>query len=88
MVGFAAETQNLLEESRRKLLSKNCDMLVGNLVNVEGTGFESDQNEVEIVTHSGHAIHAGPAGKSEIAERILDEIAMLRLSIRGMDRIA
>ena len=88
LVGFAAETQNLVDEARRKLLSKNCDMLVGNLVNVEGTGFESDQNEVEIVTHSGRTIHAGPAEKSEIAERILDEIAMLRLSIRGMDRIA
>ncbi len=88
LVGFAAETQNLIEESRRKLLSKNCDMLVGNLVNQEGTGFESDQNEVEIITRSGVTVHAGPAGKSEIAERILDEIAMLRLSLRGMDRIA
>jgi phosphopantothenoylcysteine decarboxylase / phosphopantothenate---cysteine ligase len=88
LVGFAAETQNLLEESRRKLLSKNCDMLVGNLVNQDGTGFESDQNDVEIVTRSGRAVHAGPASKGEIAERILDEIAMLRLSIRGMDRTA
>jgi phosphopantothenoylcysteine decarboxylase/phosphopantothenate--cysteine ligase len=88
LVGFAAETQNLLEESRRKLLSKNCDMLVGNLINQEGTGFESDRNEVEIVTRSGPPIHAGPADKSEIAERILDEIAMLRLSVRGMNRIA
>ncbi|MCU1291792.1 MAG: Phosphopantothenoylcysteine decarboxylase / Phosphopantothenate-cysteine ligase [Bryobacterales bacterium] len=88
LVGFAAETQNLLEESRRKLLSKNCDMLVGNLVNQEGAGFESDQNDVEIVTRSGRTVHAGPASKYEIAERILDEIAMLRLSIRGMDRIA
>jgi phosphopantothenoylcysteine decarboxylase / phosphopantothenate---cysteine ligase len=88
LVGFAAETQNLLEESRRKLLSKNCDMLVGNLVNQDGTGFESDQNDVEIVTRAGRAVHAGPASKSEIAQRILDEIAMLRLSIRGMDRTA
>lgn len=88
LVGFAAETQNLLEEARRKLLSKNCDMLVANLVNQEGTGVESDQNEVEIVTRSGRTLHAGPADKSEIAGRILDEIAMLRLSIRGMDRIA
>ena len=88
LVGFAAETQNLLEESRRKMISKNCDMLVGNLVGQDGSGFESDQNEVEIITRSGKAIHAGPADKSEIAERILDEIAMLRLSIRGMDRSA
>ena len=88
LIGFAAETQNLLEESRRKMLSKNCDMLVGNLVNQEGAGFESDQNEVEIITRSGRTLHAGPADKTLIAERILDEIAMLRLSLRGMDRSA
>jgi phosphopantothenoylcysteine decarboxylase / phosphopantothenate---cysteine ligase len=88
LVGFAAETQNLIEESRRKMVSKNCDMLVGNLVNQEGTGFESDQNEVEIITRFGRAIHAGPADKADIAGRILDEIAMLRLSLRGMDRTA
>jgi len=88
LVGFAAETQNLLEESRRKMISKDCDMLVGNLVGQDGYGFESDENEVEIITRSGKAIHAGPAGKAEIAERILDEIAMLRLSVRGMDRSA
>jgi phosphopantothenoylcysteine decarboxylase/phosphopantothenate--cysteine ligase len=88
LVGFAAETQNLLEESRRKMISKNCDMLVGNLVGQEGIGLEADRNEVEIITRSGKAVHAGPADKSEIAERILDEIAMLRLSLRGMDRTA
>ena len=88
LVGFAAETQNLIEESRRKMNSKNCDMLVGNLVGQDGIGFDADRNEVEIVTRSGKAIHAGPAKKSEIAERILDEIVMLRLSLRGMDRSA
>lgn len=85
LIGFAAETQNLLEEARRKLISKNCDMLVGNLVDQEGLGFESDQNEVEMITRSGHAIHAGPADKKEIAERILDQIALLRLSVRAVD---
>ena len=42
LVGFAAETENLVEEARRKLQSKNCDMVVANLVSQEGTGFESD----------------------------------------------
>ena len=82
LIGFAAETQNLLEEARRKMLSKNCDMLVANLVNREGLGFESDRNEVEIITRTGPAIHAGPASKNEIAERILDQVATLRLSVR------
>ncbi|HEX4158102.1 MAG TPA: bifunctional phosphopantothenoylcysteine decarboxylase/phosphopantothenate--cysteine ligase CoaBC [Rhizomicrobium sp.] len=83
LVGFAAETQNLLEESRRKMVLKNCDMLVGNLINQEGIGFDSDNNEVEIVTRTGATVHAGPGAKSEIANRILDQIAMLRLSVRS-----
>lgn len=83
LIGFAAETQNLLEEARRKMLSKNCDMLVANLVNQEGLGFESDRNQVEIVTRTGPVVHTGPAAKSEIAERILDQVALLRLSQRS-----
>jgi phosphopantothenoylcysteine decarboxylase / phosphopantothenate---cysteine ligase len=88
LIGFAAETQNLLEGARRKMISKNCDMLVANLVDQEGLGFESDQNEVEMITRSGQAIHAGPADKKEIAERILDQIALLRLSVRAIDMLA
>lgn len=82
LIGFAAETQNLLDEARRKMSSKNCDMLVANLVNREGLGFESDRNEVEIIARTGPAIHAGPADKNEIAQRILDQVATLRLSVR------
>jgi phosphopantothenoylcysteine decarboxylase/phosphopantothenate--cysteine ligase len=85
LVGFAAETENLLEEARRKMKTKNCDMLVANLVNRDGLGFESDQNEVEIISRSGQVIHAGPADKREIAERILDQVAMLRLSLHAME---
>jgi phosphopantothenoylcysteine decarboxylase/phosphopantothenate--cysteine ligase len=88
LIGFAAETHNLVEEARRKMISKNCDMLVGNLVDREGLGFEADQNEVEMITRSGQPIHAGPADKREIAARILDQIATLRLSIRAVDRSA
>lgn len=85
LIGFAAETENLLEEARRKMNAKKCDMLVANLVNRDGLGFESDRNEVEIISRSGQVIHAGPAGKREIAERILDQVATLRLSLRAMD---
>ena len=82
LIGFAAETQNLLDEARRKMSSKNCDMLVANLVNREGLGFESDRNEVEMITSTGPVVHAGPSNKAEIAERILDQITTLRLSVR------
>lgn len=88
LIGFAAETDNLIEEARRKMTAKKCDMLVANLVNREGLGFDSDQNEVEIITRSGQTVHAGPADKTEIAERILDEVAVLRLSLRAIDATA
>ncbi len=88
LVGFAAETENLMEEGRRKMLSKHCDMLVANLVNREGLGFEADNNEVEIITHGGKTAHGGPAGKRQIAEQILDQIALLRLSLRAVDASA
>jgi phosphopantothenoylcysteine decarboxylase/phosphopantothenate--cysteine ligase len=85
LIGFAAETQNLVEEARRKLISKHCDMVVANLVGREGLGFESDNNEVEMVTRTGQPVHAGPAAKAEIAERILDRISTLRLSLRAAE---
>jgi phosphopantothenoylcysteine decarboxylase/phosphopantothenate--cysteine ligase len=85
LIGFAAETQNLVEEARRKLVSKHCDMVVANLVGREGLGFESNDNEVEMVTRSGPTVHAGPASKTEIAARILDQIAPLRLSLRASE---
>ena len=85
LIGFAAETENLIEEARRKMKAKKCDMLVANLVNRDGVGFESDQNEVEIITRAGQTVHAGPSGKKEIAEKILDQVATLRLSLRAAD---
>lgn len=85
LIGFAAETQNLIEEARRKMISKKCDMVVANLVNQEGLGFESDRNEVEILTRAGQIVHAGPANKKEIAARILDQVATLRLALHAID---
>jgi phosphopantothenoylcysteine decarboxylase / phosphopantothenate---cysteine ligase len=85
LIGFAAETQNLIEEARRKLVSKQCDMIVANLVGRDDLGFESDLNEVEMVKRSGPTLHAGPASKSDIAEQILDQIVKLRLSVRALD---
>ncbi len=88
LIGFAAETENLLSEARRKMTAKNCDMLVANLVNRDGLGFESDLNEVDIITRSGATVHAGPGEKRVIAERILDQIALLRLSLSTAEPLA
>lgn len=79
LIGFAAETQNLVREARRKLETKNCDMVVGNLVGAPGHGFESDDNEVTLVIRNGDVIEVPRAPKRAIASRILDESLRLRL---------
>ena len=79
LIGFAAETQNMVEEAKRKMKSKNCDMVVGNLVSQQGIGFESDQNEVTLVLRTGEVERIAQAPKREIADRILDRVQRLRL---------
>lgn len=83
LVGFAAETENLVAGARQKLESKNCDMVVANLVNQDGTGFESDQNEVVLVLRTGEAIPLARAPKREIADRIFDQALKLRLALHA-----
>lgn len=80
LIGFAAETERLEEEARRKLESKNCDMIVANKVGGSGTGFDSDDNEVLLVMRSGGSIPIARAPKREIANRILDHVLTLRLA--------
>jgi phosphopantothenoylcysteine decarboxylase/phosphopantothenate--cysteine ligase len=83
LIGFAAETQDLVREARRKLETKNCDMVVGNLVGNEGLGFETDENAVTLVTRKGDVIPVPAAKKIEIAHRILEEALRLRLALHG-----
>jgi len=83
LVGFAAETENLIEEARRKLQSKNCDMVVANLVAQPGIGFESDENEVTLVLRTGETIPVARASKASIAQRIFDEMLKLRLALHS-----
>jgi phosphopantothenoylcysteine decarboxylase/phosphopantothenate--cysteine ligase len=83
LVGFAAETENLRQEARRKLESKNCDMVVGNLVGGADLGFESDENEVVLALSTGETLDVGRASKRDIAERIFDEILKLRLALHA-----
>ncbi len=78
LIGFAAETEHLIEEARRKLQVKNCDMMVGNLVGKSGTGFDSDDNEVVLVLRGGETVALERAPKRQIAEGIYDQISKLR----------
>ncbi len=82
LIGFAAETENLIESARRKLESKNCDMVVANLVG-ESLGFESDENEVVLVMSNGETVKLPRATKREIAGRILDHALRLRLALHS-----
>jgi phosphopantothenoylcysteine decarboxylase/phosphopantothenate--cysteine ligase len=83
LIGFAAETENLIGEARRKLESKNCDMVVANLVSQSGIGFDSDQNEVVLVTRDADPLTVRRAPKRAIAARILDETMKLRLALHA-----
>ena len=84
LIGFAAETQDLQREARRKLEAKNCDMIVGNLVGGE-TGFGADENEGILALRTGEIIPLERASKREMADRILDEALKLRLAIHAAD---
>ncbi len=83
LIGFAAETTNMVAEARRKLETKRADMIVGNVVNVAGSGFESDQNEVTLVMATGAAVALPRAPKREIAHQIFDHALRLRLALHA-----
>ena len=71
VVGFAAETEDVQENARKKLERKNADFIVGNLA-TEGRAFGTDENEIVIVSADGVRT-AGPSPKRELADVILDE---------------
>ncbi len=83
LIGFAAETENLTQSARGKLESKNCDMVVANLVGHDGTGFESDENEAVLVLSTGETIDLPRAPKREMADRIFDQVTKLRLALHA-----
>jgi phosphopantothenoylcysteine decarboxylase/phosphopantothenate--cysteine ligase len=74
MVGFAAETQDLLANAQAKLKSKRLDMIVANDVTAEGAGFETDTNIVTLLWPNGRMEALPKASKFDIAARILDYI--------------
>ena len=71
--GFSMETENMEENSRKKLVSKNVDMIVANNLKVEGAGFGTDTNVVSIFTKDQEVI-LDKLSKLEVAEKIFDEI--------------
>jgi phosphopantothenoylcysteine decarboxylase/phosphopantothenate--cysteine ligase len=79
IVGFAAETENVLENARKKLASKALDAIVVNDVSREGVGFDSERNAVTILTHAD-VVEVPEMSKRDVAQRVLDAVTGLRAS--------
>ena len=74
IVGFCAESENLLENAREKIQKKGCDFLIANDISRKDIGFSSDYNEVTILDKTGGIKKLERASKNEIAREILKEI--------------
>ncbi len=77
LVGFAAETDDVLGNAEKKLQTKKCDLVVANDVSEPGSGFAVDTNRVTLVDSSG-AIEVPAGTKAEVAHRILDHVVAMR----------
>jgi phosphopantothenoylcysteine decarboxylase/phosphopantothenate--cysteine ligase len=76
IVGFAAETENVLENARNKLVAKSLDAIVVNDISREGIGFDSDRNAVTIITQT-EVVEVPETTKWEVAQRVLDQVVRL-----------
>ena len=74
VVGFAAETENLLDNARDKLKKKGCDLIVANDVSKERGVFGGDKNTVQLVSASG-VESWGPMSKQDVAQRLMKQLA-------------
>jgi phosphopantothenoylcysteine decarboxylase/phosphopantothenate--cysteine ligase len=83
VAGFAAETENVAENARKKLAEKNADLIVANDVSAEGAGFDGDTNIVTLFSRDGRDLPLPKLSKAEVAGRILDEILRLRDVLRS-----
>ncbi|MBI2956400.1 MAG: bifunctional phosphopantothenoylcysteine decarboxylase/phosphopantothenate--cysteine ligase CoaBC [Acidobacteria bacterium] len=83
VVGFAAETENVVENARAKLRSKKLDLVAANDVTQEGAGFDVETNIVTLLTRDGQEIPLPRLSMFEVANRLLDEVVRLRAAARA-----
>ncbi|MCZ6789350.1 MAG: bifunctional 4'-phosphopantothenoylcysteine decarboxylase/phosphopantothenoylcysteine synthetase, partial [Chloroflexi bacterium] len=76
-VGFAAESQNLLENARKKLFSKGLALIAANDITATDSGFATDANKVTILDREGDCEELPLMSKYEVGHRILDRVAAL-----------
>lgn len=77
LVGFAAETQNVIDYAKNKIVEKNLDFIVANDVSKEGAGFAVDTNIISIINRAGEVENFPKMTKSELAEKIILRVAKL-----------
>ncbi len=77
MIGFAAETENIVENAEKKLETKNLDFIVANDVTMEGAGFAGDTNIVTFISRNGEIESLPKMSKQEVATAILDKVVKL-----------
>ncbi len=77
IIGFAAETENLIENARKKLTAKSLDAIVVNDVSRPGLGFDSDRNAVTIIINGG-TVEVPETTKWEVAQRVLDAVLKIK----------
>ncbi len=82
VIGFAAETNNVIEYARSKLKKKNLDMVIANDITKKGAGFNTDTNIAAIITGENE-ISLPIMSKRELADKILDEVVKLRAKARS-----
>lgn len=83
VIGFAAETENVLENARKKLTTKSLDAIVVNDVSREGIGFDSERNAVTIIMQA-EVVEVPETTKWEVAQRVLDQVIKLRQPHRAL----
>jgi phosphopantothenoylcysteine decarboxylase/phosphopantothenate--cysteine ligase len=83
IVGFAAETNNVAENARKKLAAKRADLIVANDLTAEGAGFDHDTNIVTLFSRDGRDLALPKLSKSEVAQCLLDEVLRLRSVLRA-----
>jgi phosphopantothenoylcysteine decarboxylase/phosphopantothenate--cysteine ligase len=82
LVGFAAETHDVLARARRKLERKGVDLLVVNDVRAPGAGFDTDTNAVTFLSADGEVVDLPLTSKEEVADALLDRVVALRRVMR------
>lgn len=82
LVCFAAETNDLLENAKKKLIRKNCDLIVANDILAEGAGFESDTNIVTLLDRHGTCEQLPRSSKRDVADVILTKVVSTRNSMK------